>query len=325
VPPTKSAPATPPETPPAGAEPAGAIYRLIPELMSRVGSVAKERQNKEQHYMFRGIDDIYFAVQGEMAALGLFVIPEVVNVAREQITTRHGTKMAVSVLTVKHTFYAPDGSSVCAVTVGEAADTMDKASNKAMSAAMKYALVETLCIPTEGDNDTENDAWRGEAGEDQRTDQRPAAAPGRGNGMGRTAPQPNNPPAAQRQPAAPPPGTNTETGEVVRDFADYGDLIDDEIFRDAAWNELKLRNFTDDGCTKAVAEACKTVKRTGLPTFTLPERHAFLTAVAAGRFDRFADFRFEAAAPPAVNPDAVPERTQTPAPRAGRGRTNVKR
>jgi hypothetical protein len=59
-------------------------------------------------------------------------------------------------LRVKHTFFAPDGSNVCATTVGEAMDAGDKASNKAMSAAMKYALIQVLCIPTEGDNDTEN-------------------------------------------------------------------------------------------------------------------------------------------------------------------------
>lgn len=319
MPPTKSA-APPP------ANDAGAIYRLIPELMSRVGAVAKGRHNKEQHYMFRGIDDIYLAVQGEMAALGLFVVPEVINVTREQITTRKGSTLVVSVLTVKHTFYAADGSNVSAVTVGEAADNLDKASNKAMSAAMKYALVETLCIPTEGDNDNENDAWR----EDE-ADQRSAAEPNaRGNGPqprnGGYGTQPRTGPAT-RQPA-PPPGTNTETGELsgdaaaVRDFAEYGDLIDDETFRDAAWNEMKQRSFTDDGCTAAVADACKKIRKTGLPGFALNERHRFLAAVAEGRFDQFREHRFEHnAAPAAGTPAANPKPA---APRAARGRTNVK-
>jgi hypothetical protein len=42
------------------------------------------------------------------------------------------------------------------VTVGEAMDSGDKSANKAMSAAMKYALIETFSIPTAEDNDTEN-------------------------------------------------------------------------------------------------------------------------------------------------------------------------
>lgn len=35
-------------------------------------------------------------------------------------------------------------------------DSGDKASNKAMSAAYKYAAIQTFCIPTEGDNDADS-------------------------------------------------------------------------------------------------------------------------------------------------------------------------
>ncbi len=58
---------------------------------------------------------------------------------------------------VQFTFYAPDGSSVEVVTVGEAMDAGDKSSNKAMSAALKYALLQVFCIPTEEPIDTENE------------------------------------------------------------------------------------------------------------------------------------------------------------------------
>ena len=43
----------------------------------------------------------------------------------------------------------PDGDSVDVVTLGEGIDTADKASNKAMSAAMKYALIELFSVPTQ--------------------------------------------------------------------------------------------------------------------------------------------------------------------------------
>jgi hypothetical protein len=49
-----------------------------------------------------------------------------------------------------------DGSSHVISTIGEAMDSGDKATNKAMSAAYKYALMQAFCIPTEGDNDSEN-------------------------------------------------------------------------------------------------------------------------------------------------------------------------
>jgi len=48
-----------------------------------------------------------------------------------------------------------DGSKVTARSFGEAMDSADKATNKAMSAAYKYTAFQTFCIPTEGDNDAD--------------------------------------------------------------------------------------------------------------------------------------------------------------------------
>ena len=53
---------------------------------------------------------------------------------------------------------AKDGSLHTVKVFGEAMDRSDKATNKAMSAAYKYACFQTFCIPTEGDNDTENNS-----------------------------------------------------------------------------------------------------------------------------------------------------------------------
>jgi hypothetical protein len=55
-------------------------------------------------------------------------------------------------------FFADDGSSVSVTTIGEGMDSGDKSSNKAMSAALKYALVQMFCIPTADDKDSENDS-----------------------------------------------------------------------------------------------------------------------------------------------------------------------
>jgi hypothetical protein len=51
-------------------------------------------------------------------------------------------------LKVQFRFYASDGSYVEAITEGEAMDSGDKATNKAQSAAFKYACMELFCIPT---------------------------------------------------------------------------------------------------------------------------------------------------------------------------------
>ena len=136
----------------------GLIFSIIPRLMADIGSIEKGRRNQQQGYAFRGIDDVYAAVQSLFAAAGVFVIPEVIEQHREERKTKAGAALIYTILTVRHTFYASDGSSVAAVTVGEAMDSGDKSSNKSMSAAMKYALIETFLIPTEGPKDTENES-----------------------------------------------------------------------------------------------------------------------------------------------------------------------
>lgn len=136
----------------------GQIFQLIPKIMREVGVIGKNRRNPQQGYAFRGIDDIYNAIQTHFAENGVFCAPEVTEQLREERQTKSGGNLIYTVLRVKHTFYAPDGSNFSAVTVGEAMDSGDKSANKAMSAAMKYALIEVFAIPTEGDNDTENNA-----------------------------------------------------------------------------------------------------------------------------------------------------------------------
>lgn len=134
----------------------GQIYELIPKIMTDVGAIGKDRQNQQQGYKFRGIDDVYNAMQAPLAKHGVFYVPKVLKRDREERPTKNGGVLFYTMLEVQFTFYAPDGSSIEAVMVGEAMDSGDKSSNKAMSAALKYALLEVFCIPTEEDNDTEN-------------------------------------------------------------------------------------------------------------------------------------------------------------------------
>jgi hypothetical protein len=125
--------------------------------MAQVGAVSKGRKNQQQGYAFRGIDDVMAHVQPVLAECGVVCVPKVIERERETGATKSGGSMHSVRLLVEHTFYAEDGSSVVCVTLGEAMDSGDKASNKAMSAALKYALTETLMIPTyEAERDTED-------------------------------------------------------------------------------------------------------------------------------------------------------------------------
>jgi hypothetical protein len=131
------------------------IYQSINAIMKHVPSIGKDRKNQQQGYNFRGIDDMYNALNPLLAEHGVFATSEVLNTEREERQTKSGGTLFYSILTVKFTFFATDGSSVTSTMIGEGMDSADKASNKAMSTAYKYALMQLFCIPTEDVKDTE--------------------------------------------------------------------------------------------------------------------------------------------------------------------------
>jgi hypothetical protein len=131
------------------------IYESINAIMRNIPSIAKDKKNTQQGYNFRGIDDMYNALNPHLAEHGVFATSEVLHTEREERTTKNGGTLLYSILTVKFTFYATDGTFVTSTMIGEAMDNGDKASNKAMSTAYKYALMQLFCIPTADVKDTE--------------------------------------------------------------------------------------------------------------------------------------------------------------------------
>ena len=125
------------------------IYGLIGQAMREIGAIGKDSKNAQQGFMYRGIDAVMNALNPVMAKLGLFLVPEVLEQTREERQGRNGGTLLYSILKIKYTLYAPDGSSVSCVVLGEGMDSGDKASNKAMSVAMKYAAFQLFMIPTE--------------------------------------------------------------------------------------------------------------------------------------------------------------------------------
>ena len=134
------------------------IFESISAVMRDCGAVTKDKWNSQQGYKFRGIDAVLNALRPAFAKNKVFVVPEVLEQNREERTTAKGGLLIYSVVRVKYTFYAEDGTSVSAVVCGEGMDSGDKATNKAMSAAFKYACFQTFCIPTEEMKDSEDDS-----------------------------------------------------------------------------------------------------------------------------------------------------------------------
>ena len=125
------------------------IYGLIGQAMRDVGAIGKDSKNQQQGFMYRGIDAVMNALNPVMSKHGLFLVPEVLEQTREERVNAKGTTLLYSILKMKYTMYAPDGSNVSCIVLGEGMDTGDKASNKAMSVALKYAMFQLFMIPTE--------------------------------------------------------------------------------------------------------------------------------------------------------------------------------
>ena len=125
------------------------IYETISAVMKEIGAVGKTSKNQMQGFMFRGIDAVMNAIAPALQKYNLFIVPEILEQTREERTSFKGGTLIYSICKIKYTFYAEDGSSITATVIGEGMDSGDKATNKAMSIAFKYACFQVFCIPTE--------------------------------------------------------------------------------------------------------------------------------------------------------------------------------
>jgi len=135
-----------------------AVYKAITAVQAELcrQGITKDRKNTQQGYNFRGIDDVYNALSPIMARHGLCILPRILSRHCEERPTKSGGTMSYVTVEAEFDFVsAEDGSKHTVRTYGEAMDSADKATNKAMSAAYKYAAFQAFAIPTEGDNDAD--------------------------------------------------------------------------------------------------------------------------------------------------------------------------
>jgi len=132
-----------------------AIKAIMKEV--RKEGISKDRKNQQQSYNFRGIDDVLNVLSGMLPEADLIVIPRMLSRTQVERTTAKGGVLFFSTVEADYTFKSTiDGSEhLVGPFYGEAMDSADKATNKAMSAAYKYMAIQTFCIPTEGDNDAD--------------------------------------------------------------------------------------------------------------------------------------------------------------------------
>lgn len=142
------------------------VYKAIAAVMGDLAKsgISKEQTNTYDKYKFRGIDDVYNALAPLLAKHGLLILPRVLERHSEERASKENK--AVFYITVKVEFdfvSATDGSKHTICAYGEAMDRGDKGTNKAMTAAYKYACFEAFCIPTEGADDADSETHEVEA------------------------------------------------------------------------------------------------------------------------------------------------------------------
>lgn len=134
------------------------VYEKIAAVQGQISKVgiSKGRKNAQQGYSFRGIDDVYSALAPLLSENGLCILPRILSRSCIERTTAKGGLLFYVIVDAEFDLVAAeDGSKHTIRTIGEAMDSADKATNKAMSAAYKYACLQAFCIPTEGDNDAD--------------------------------------------------------------------------------------------------------------------------------------------------------------------------
>jgi DNA-binding phage protein len=139
------------------------IHELMPLVMADVGAIPKACKNTQQHYSFRSIDQVLNAIHPVLVkhkvSLSIATNDYRTEVVKELKPNNQGDRTIYRTsLRLSVHFWAPDGSRLTSTSAGEGLDYGgDKATNKAMSAAFKYALFFGLAIPLDASQIDDSD------------------------------------------------------------------------------------------------------------------------------------------------------------------------
>lgn len=135
------------------------VHEAILEVMRAVPAVPKGDRNTQQNFSFRGIDAVMNAVGPKLREHGVLVLPQVQDMNSENVVVgRNATAMRSVVVKVRYIFVGPEGDRLEVAVPGEAMDAGDKAYSKAMSVALRTALLQALSLPTD-EKDPDEDTY----------------------------------------------------------------------------------------------------------------------------------------------------------------------
>ncbi len=136
-----------------------AAMNAVAELAKN--GIAKTNTDVMDDYKYRSIDDVLDRLAPLLAEHRFCVLPRVIE--REAIERQDDTRRSLVHVSLRVAFNltsVDDRSSHVVEAFGEALDPSDKATAKAMSAAYKSAMIQTLCIPYSGAEEPDQTSYK---------------------------------------------------------------------------------------------------------------------------------------------------------------------
>jgi len=144
------------------------LRRKLAEVRRRIGYIQKRGHNERFNYSYVTAADIAGSVGDLLSELGVVVIPSLENNTYESSASR-GDAARMAQVVMAYTFADVDsGEQIVAKVAGQGLDPGDKAPYKAMTGALKYALLQSFLLATGDDPEDERTDGRSVGGTSER-------------------------------------------------------------------------------------------------------------------------------------------------------------
>ena len=138
----------------------GRVFPALAQVQAGLAAVGlgKDRNNAQQGFRFRAWDDLQQTLAPLLVQARLIYLPRITDTRMEVRTTAKGSANYHVMLRGQLVFTSlEDGSALVVDFVGEGMDLGDKATSKALTMGIKYAILHALCVPLEGVSDGDAD------------------------------------------------------------------------------------------------------------------------------------------------------------------------
>jgi hypothetical protein len=134
------------------------LRQKLAEVRRRLGYIQKRGHNERHHYNYVMAADLAGAVGDVLSELGVVVIPQLQSISTE---TPRSSNERIARIVMNYRFVdARSGEELTVRVAGEGADVGDKAPYKAMTGALKYALLQSFLIASGDDPEDERGGMR---------------------------------------------------------------------------------------------------------------------------------------------------------------------